>query len=112
MLKSTYYKVAHHGARRSDTEANMFELLKAISPKRAYISHGYPTTTSYFHPKCEVIDDLTKLGTIESGLDNTFVCGRDKTRNMGKLSRGKATPFMRHVESMTSPPRHRPVIIS
>ena len=68
MLQSTYYKVAHHGAwtYTSDTKANSPELLRAISPKRAYVSSAHPLVSKYSHPRCEIFDHLIKLGSINT----------------------------------------------
>ena len=79
MLRSTYYKVSHHGAWTNDLKANSVRLLEAVRPKRAYVSQGHPITTCYFHPNCEVLDNLIRVGiekTVPSG-SNTLVCKRD-----------------------------------
>ena len=93
MLQSTYYKVSHHGAWTSK-QANSVRLLEAVSPKRAYISHGHPITTfcvKYIHPRCEVLDNLISLGTIErvntSPDDSALVCWQDLSNSRGQLER-------------------------
>ena len=86
MLRSTYYKMAHHGTWNSK-EANSVKLLNAIRPKRAYVSHGHPITTFclYGHPRCEMIDDLLDVGSIEklntSTKDSFIICAQNKTGN-------------------------------
>ena len=82
ILQSTYYKVSHHGAWRLENQANSPELLQKIRPKRAYISHGHPITTfcvKYIHPRCEVIDNLINVGSIETidSTDSSIVCWQD-----------------------------------
>ena len=93
MLQSTYYKVSHHGA-WTNKQANLVRLLEAVSPKRAYISHGHPITTfcvKYIHPRCEVLDNLISLGTIErvntSPDDSALVCWQDLSNSKGQLER-------------------------
>ena len=91
IFQSTYYKVSHHGAWRSKNQANSRELLQMIRPKRAYISHGHPITTfcvKYAHPRCEVIDNLINVGSIEriDPTDSSIVCWQDdSTGKAGKL---------------------------
>ena len=82
IFQSTYYKVSHHGAWRSINQANSPELLQKIRPKRAYISQGHPITTfcvKYAHPRCEVIDNLINVGSIEriDSTDSSIVCWQD-----------------------------------
>ena len=86
MLQSTYYKVAHHGAWTSGKQANLEELLKMVRPKRAYISQQHPIL-GYNHPKCEVIDHLTELGSIEkvSRCGSGVVCYEKLPESMGHL---------------------------
>ena len=91
IFQSTYYKVSHHGAWRLKKEANLPELLRMIRPKRAYISHGHPITTfcvKYAHPRCEVIDNLISVGSIEriDSTDSSIVCWQDdSTGKAGRL---------------------------
>ena len=91
IFQSTYYKVSHHGAWQSVNQANSRELLQMIRPKRAYISHGHPITTfcvKYAHPRCEVIDNLINVGSIEriDPTDSSIVCWQDdSTGKAGKL---------------------------
>ena len=60
-LKSTHYKIAHHGA---STLANKKEWLDAINPDEAHVSCVYG---SFGHPRCEVIEMLVpKLGTTQT----------------------------------------------
>ena len=81
MLQSTYYKVAHHGA-WTDKKANLPKLLKAINPTRAYVSQAHPLVVpTYNHPKCEVIDNLINLKSIEKIDSLSYVaCYRNTTR--------------------------------
>ena len=91
IFQSTYYKVSHHGAWRSINQANSPELLQKIRPKRAYISQGHPITTfcvKYAHPRCEVIDNLINVGSIEriDSTDSSIVCWQDdQTGKAGNL---------------------------
>ena len=81
MLKSTYYKMAHHGAWMAK-KANLPELLKAISPRRAYVSSAHPLVSRYSHPKCETIDHLIKLGSVnETNSQNYIACCRKAIRS-------------------------------
>ena len=93
MLRSTYYKVSHHGA-WTPKKANSEKLLEAILPRRAYISQGHPITTfciKYIHPRCEVLDNLINLNTIdrlEPGFNNTLICWQDSNnKDLGDLER-------------------------
>ena len=81
-LQSTYYKVAHHGAWINENQANMPELLAQIRPKRVYVSHGYPNSSYYHHPNCEMLHHLLDVGTIDkvgSGVTTPIVCWNDTT---------------------------------
>ena len=90
MLRSTYYKVSHHGAWTAK-KANSEELLKAVSPKRAYVSQGHPITTfciKYIHPRCEVLDNLISLNTIDKTTSkNSLICWQDMGKSFGRLER-------------------------
>ena len=89
-LQSTYYKIAHHGAWTQEYEANLPELLAEIRPKRAYVSHGYPSLSTYHHPNCHTLDHLLSLGSIESvasGMSGPYVCWNDTTHSVS-MSRG------------------------
>ena len=71
-LKSTHYKIAHHGA---STLANKKEWLDAIEPEEAHVSCVY--YGSFGHPRCAVIEMLVpKLGTTDTISDRThpFTC--------------------------------------
>ena len=84
MLQSTYYKVAHHGAWTTGQKANLPKLLKAINATRAYVSQAHPLVVpTYTHPKCEVIDNLINLASIEK-IDswNYVACFRNTTRKL------------------------------
>ena len=75
-MKSTYYKMAHHGA-WTDFKANLPALLARIQPRRVYISQGYPEISQYRHPNCESIQNLEDIGTIDtinSNENKPFVC--------------------------------------
>ena len=91
IFRSTYYKVSHHGAWQLKNQANLHKLLQKIRPKRAYISHGHPITTfcnNYAHPRCEVIDNLINVGSIEriDSTDSSIVCWQDdQTGKAGNL---------------------------
>ena len=91
ILQSTYYKVSHHGAWQPKNRANLPKLLQKIHPKRAYISHGHPITTfcvNYAHPRCEVIDNLINVGSIEriDSTDSSIICWQnDPVRKHGNL---------------------------
>ena len=90
MLRSTYYKVSHHGA-WTEKKANSEDLLKVISPKRAYVSQGHPITTfcnTYMHPRCEVLDNLIDLHTIDNiASKNSLICWQDMGKSFGRLER-------------------------
>ena len=90
MLRSTYYKVSRHGA-WTEKKANSEEILKAVSPKRAYVSQGHPITTfcrNYIHPRCEVLDNLISLCTIDKiPSENSLICWQDMGKSFGRLER-------------------------
>ena len=80
MLRSTYYKVAHHGAWTDDKQANFGSLLKKIRPKRAYVSQAHPVITycmNYLHPRCEVIDGLIDAGVEKIDSSPPVICWND-----------------------------------
>ena len=89
-LRSTYYKVSRHGA-WTEKKANSEELLKAVSPKRAYVSQGHPIATfcsKYIHPRCEVLDNLISLNTIDkTASENSLICWQDMGKSFGRLKR-------------------------
>ena len=58
-LRSTHYKVAHHGA---STKANKENWIAAIRPLEAHISSAY--IGSYGHPRCEAINTILNSGII------------------------------------------------
>ena len=58
-LKTTHYKMAHHGA---STKANSKKWLTAISPLEVHVSHAY--IGKYGHPRCDAMDILENLGTV------------------------------------------------
>ena len=65
ILKSNYYKVAHHGAwtvKKPNTPA----LLDLIQPSRVYISQGYPSLSNFHHPNSITIQHLMNLTSIVS----------------------------------------------
>ena len=76
-LKSTHYKIAHHGA---STLANREKWLDAIDPEEAHVSCAY--YGSFGHPRCKVIKMLVpKLGitvTIDKKT-HPFTCLTAKT---------------------------------
>ena len=71
ILKSTHYKMAHHGASRL---ANKVDWLEAISPIEVHVSHMY--NSQHGHPSCEAIDILKGLGTTSNILNtpHDFTC--------------------------------------
>ena len=76
-FKSTYYKIAHHGA-WTDRQPNMPKLLDLIQPKKVYISHGSPCLHGYRHPNISTYEHLVALSSIakiniSSGSNNPFV---------------------------------------
>lgn len=82
-LKSTYYKMAHHGA-WTDFKANHPALLARVQPHRVYISQGYPEISQFRHPNCEAIQNLQGVGTIEHinvKFNNPFVCWSGDSMN-------------------------------
>ena len=91
VLQSTYYKVAHHGAWRMEEQANLPDLLNIIRPKRAYVSQAHPIMTfcvKYLHPKCEVIEHLLEIGTIDkidSSARYPIVCWEDFGDHSGRI---------------------------
>jgi len=58
MLKSTVYKIAHHGAK---TLANTKAFLEAVDPDWAFVSQAYPKHSRYHHPRCEAISRLQEV---------------------------------------------------
>ena len=92
VLRSTYYKVAHHGA-WTDKKANSKELLNAIRPRSAYISQAHPIETycKYPHPKCEVIENLLAVGSIgkadTSPTDSSIICYQSQSKTFGNLKK-------------------------
>ena len=81
-LKSTHYKIAHHGA---STLANKKEWLDAIDPNEAHVSCVY--YGSFGHPRCEVIEMLVpKLGTTDSifGKTHPFTCLTERATSKKK----------------------------
>ena len=59
-LKSTHYKMAHHGASRI---ANSEKLLQAIYPVEVHVSHYYRFSL-YYHPRCEAFDRLMQIDSV------------------------------------------------
>lgn len=62
-FKSSYYKVAHHGA-WTEKQPNLPELLDVIQPQRVYISQGHPQLSKFHHPNSVTIDHLEALDSI------------------------------------------------
>ena len=80
-LQSTYYKVAHHGAWTNLNQANIPDLLRAIRPRRAYVSQAHPLVTAItMHPKCQVIDNLINLKSIEKIDSSNYIACYRNTR--------------------------------
>ena len=73
-LKSTHYKMAHHGA---STHANKMPWLKAISPVEVHVSHVF--NGRYKHPRCEAIRLILGLNTVGTTTTpkHTFTCFED-----------------------------------
>lgn len=75
-LKSTYYKVAHHGAWTSK-KPNLPALLAEIQPVKVYMSQGLPNMSKFHHPSCDTINNLIAVGSISDinkNLNAPFVC--------------------------------------
>ena len=82
-LKSTCYKMAHHGA-WTDFKANHPALLARVQPRHVYISQGYPEISQFRHPNCEAIQNLQDVGTIEhinANVNKPFVCWSGDSMN-------------------------------
>ena len=58
-LRSTHYKVAHHGA---SSRANKENWVAAIRPLEAHISSAY--IGSYGHPRCDAVRQIMNVGSI------------------------------------------------
>ena len=73
-LKSTHYKMAHHGA---STLANKMPWLKAISPVEVHVSHVF--RGRYKHPRCEAVRLISGLNTVGTTTTpkHTFTCFED-----------------------------------
>ena len=65
LLKSTHYKMAHHGA---SSYANHEDWLKAISPVEVHVSHEY-IFRRYFHPRCDAFNRLTDIYSLGMASD-------------------------------------------
>ena len=63
-FKSSYYKVAHHGA-WTEKKPNLPELLDLIQPRKVYISQGYPSLSKFHHPDIQTYKNLVALSSIE-----------------------------------------------
>ena len=71
-LRSTVYKMAHHGASRL---ANQPDWLRPIQPRTAFASSGY-NFGSCRHPRCETIRRIEALQSIAMGVSaHPFYCG-------------------------------------
>ena len=55
-LKSTVFKLAHHGAYENGKNANDFKLLDKVKPQAAFVSAD--PSMSNKHPRCAVIEHL------------------------------------------------------
>ena len=77
LLKSTIYKVAHHGASRL---SNPPVWVSAISAKWAFISSAY-ASESYGHPKCDTLDRLLQVGSLDAAPEHSIACS-DAERNV------------------------------
>ena len=76
-MKSTYYKVAHHGAWTTTKQPNLPLLLAEIQPQSAYMSQAYPNCSQFHHPNCQTIKNLEAIGSIgkiNANLNSPFVC--------------------------------------
>ena len=69
-LRSTHYKMAHHGASRI---ANMSPWLEAISPVEVHISHVFRNTL-FRHPRCKAIYRILQLNTVGTTDPHPFIC--------------------------------------
>ena len=59
-LRSTHYKMAHHGA---SEKANEEDWLKAISPVEVHVSHMY-NHGSHHHPRCLAFNRLMSVNSV------------------------------------------------
>ena len=73
-LKSTVYKISHHGA---SSQANRITWLTPIKPKYAFASSGFNHGNNR-HPRCDAVKRLLNLGTIVKAPSHRFYCGNVK----------------------------------
>ncbi len=86
-LKSTYYKVAHHGA-WTTKQPNLPLLLEQVQPKRVYMSQAYPNVSKFHHPNCVTINNLQAVGSIDKinkNLNSPFVCWNSTKSDVDQL---------------------------
>ena len=86
-LNAGVYKLAHHGAEK---EANFEDFLEAIDPKMAFTSQAAPDTGTYHHPRCDAVNRLMKVGSIndlEYSLPYDFTCYDTKAADTVALTK-------------------------
>ena len=71
-LRSTHYKMAHHGA---SSQANKKGWLEAIGPEEVHVSHVYGG--QYHHPRCEATELIEQLETLGTSATHPFTCFKD-----------------------------------
>jgi beta-lactamase superfamily II metal-dependent hydrolase len=64
-FRSSYYKVAHHGA-WTVKKPNLPDLLDLIQPQKVYISQGYPSLSQFHHPNMQTYQNLIALDSIKT----------------------------------------------
>ncbi len=95
-LKSTIYKMSHHGA--SD-KANKDEWLKPIAPWMAFVSSGY-NFGNCRHPRCTTINRLLSLHPFFFAPPHTiYCCSDDKTEAPTQIA-----GFEKHIHETTPTP--------
>ncbi len=109
MLKSTVYKISHHGADNSFM-ANSLEFIQAIDPTWAFVSASYPANISQFHhPRCDAIhrveEVMKKKKRVASTLVSPFVCGTPKRPTPGGPPRKTISTYCFPIFSTCRSPR-------
>ena len=81
-LRSTHYKMAHHGA---SSQANKKRWLETILPEEVHVSHVYGG--QYHHPRCEATELIEQLGTLGTSTTHPFTCFE-----------GDGTPVLKNIQ--------------